>query len=134
MTNLVETKNNAVGWFEIPVSDMARAVKFYETVLDVKFEPYKVGEHEMALFPMTEGRGASGALVYHKEFYKTPKDPKEGVLIYFTSHSGDLTNESRRIDQAGGRVVVPRESIGAHGFIAIFLDSEGNRVALHSRK
>lgn len=124
---------NPVGWFEIPVLEMARAVKFYESVLDVKLELHRMGELDMAWFPMGEGRGASGSLVQHKEWYTPARNTKEGVLIYFTSPSGDLNNELSRIEKAGGRVVVPRESIGEHGFIAVFLDTEGNRVAIHSR-
>ena len=134
MSNTTQATNNAVGWFEIPVTDMQRAMKFYESILGVKLELHKMGELDMAWFPMSDGKGASGSLVQHKEWYKPSPDTKAGVLIYFTSPSGDLTNELSRIDKAGGRVVVPRESIGEHGFIAIFLDSEGNRVALHSMK
>lgn len=122
---------NAISWFEIPVTDMPRAVHFYEQVFGIKLELHANGDHKMAWFPMHDGIGAAGSLVLHPEFYRPSKD---GVLIYFSSPSGDLSNELIRIDPAGGRVVVPKESIGEHGFIAIFLDTEGNRVALHSRK
>ena len=134
MANTAQATSNAVGWFEIPVIDMQRAMKFYEAVLGVKLEFHKMPELDMAWFPMSDGKGASGSLVQNKEWYRPAKDPREGVLIYFMSPSGDLSNELPLIEKAGGRVVIPRKPIGEHGFIAIFLDSEGNRVALHSMK
>ena len=73
-------KNNAVGWFEIPVNDMERAVGFYEKVLDLKMERHKMGLLDMAWFPWQEdGLISPGALVKHLDFYKPSTD---GVLIY----------------------------------------------------
>lgn len=121
---------NPVGWFEIPVTDMARAVKFYEEVLQIKIDVHPFGELEMGWFPGGDGPGASGALVKHKDWYKPTMD---GTLIYFTAHSGDLNIELGRVEKAGGKVWVPRKPIGEYGFIAVFSDTEGNRIALHSR-
>ncbi len=128
---MAEEKGNAVGWFEIPVVDMDRAVKFYETVLDAKLERNMVGEIDMAWFPMVDGKGAAGSLVSHKEWYKPSTD---GTLVYFTAYSGDLDNELSRVETAGGKVLVPKKSIGEYGFMAVVLDTEGNRIALHSMK
>lgn len=128
---MAEEKGNAVGWFEIPVVDMERAMKFYEAVLEVKLSRNQVGEIDMAWFPMQEGKGAAGSLVFHKEWYKPSA---EGVLVYFTAYSGDLDHELARVEAAGGKVLMPKHPIGEHGKIAIFLDTEGNRVALHSMK
>ena len=83
------------------------------------------------MFPMTEGRGASGALVKHDQWYTPSKD---GTLIYFSSPSGDLNKDQSLIEKSGGHVAVPRKSIGEHGFIMVFIDTEGNRVAMHSMK
>ena len=127
---MTEQKGNAVGWFEIPVADMERAMKFYEAVLEVKLERNMVGEIDMAWFPMVEGKGAAGSLVFHKEWY-TPS--QEGTLVYFTAYSGDLSNELSRVESAGGKVLMPKHSIGEYGFMAVVLDTEGNRIALHSR-
>lgn len=128
---MAEEKGNAVGWFEIPVVDMERAMKFYETVLGVTLSRNQVGEIDMAWFPMVEGKGAAGSLVFHQEWYKPSEN---GVLVYFTAYSGDLDHELARVEAAGGKVLMPKHPIGEHGNIALFLDTEGNRVALHSTK
>lgn len=127
---MAEEKGNAVGWFEIPVVDMERAMKFYETVLEVKLERHMVGEIDMAWFQMVDGKGAAGSLVYHKEWYKPSPD---GALVYFTAYSGDLSNELSRVEMAGGKILAPKKAIGEYGFMALVLDTEGNRIALHSR-
>lgn len=125
-------KNNAVGWFEIPVCNMERAMSFYETVLNLKMQRNQMGPLDMAWFPWKEdGLGSPGSLVYHEEYYKPSAD---GVLIYLTAHSGDLANELARVEAAGGKVLQPKTKISdEYGFMALILDSEGNRVALHSR-
>jgi uncharacterized protein len=130
---MAEQKNNAVGWFEVPVADMERAIKFYETVFDIKLERHQLGPLDMAWFPSVEGgSGAQGTLVYHQDFYQPSAD---GVLVYFTAHSGDLSNELNRVEATGGKIVVPRKQISeAYGYMAVILDTEGNRVAIHSRK
>ena len=126
----MELKNNAVGWFEIPVISMARAIRFYETVFEYKLERHQMKEIDMAWFPFADLPGAPGTLVFHKEFYKPSTD---GVLIYLTSPSGDLSNELAKIESAGGKIVVPKTLITEDiGFMAVFIDSEGNRIALHS--
>ncbi len=126
-------KNNVVGWFEIPVNNMERAVKFYEEVLDVKLERHMMGPLDMAWFPMVEnGGGSAGSLVKHPDFYIPSAD---GVLIYLTAHSGDLSNELARVEPAGGKVIQDKKPVSEeYGFMALILDTEGNRVALHSRK
>ncbi|HXH20379.1 MAG TPA: hypothetical protein VNJ07_14985 [Chitinophagales bacterium] len=88
----------------------------------------------MAWFPWADGgAGAAGLLVYNKEWYKP--SASDGVLIYFTAHSGDLANELSRVEQGGGKVVVPKTLIAKDiGYMALFLDTEGNRIAIHSRK
>ncbi len=127
-------KNNAVGWFEIPVVNMERAMKFYETVFGFKLSLHKMGPLDMAWFPWVEGgSGAAGSLVYNKEWYKPSSS--DGVLVYFTAHSGDLNNELAKVEKAGGKIVVPKTQISEdYGYMAVILDTEGNRVSLHSRK
>lgn len=124
-------KHNVVGWFEVPVADMDRAVKFYETVFDFSLHRQKMHELDMAWFPMIEGaEGSMGSLVCNKEFYE-PRD--NGTLVYFTCHSGDLNNELSRVEAAGGKVLQPKTQISPeHGYMAVIHDSEGNRIALHS--
>ncbi len=124
-------KSNPVGWFEIPVTDMARAVKFYETVFGFKIDVKPNVGLEMGWFPWAENAsGAPGALVKHEQWYKPSMD---GTLIYFSAKGDDLSVELGRVEKAGGKVWVQKKPIGDYGFIAVFSDTEGNRIALHSR-
>jgi uncharacterized protein len=129
----MEAQNNIIGWFELPVSDMERAIRFYETVFDITMERHLLGPLDMAWFPYNQkGMGAAGSLVCQPQHY-TPS--KEGVLIYFSSQTGDLADELARIDKAGGKVLMPKTMISPDvGFMSLFIDSEGNRVAIHSMK
>ncbi len=126
---------NVVGWFEIPVTDMERAVKFYEEVFKYKLSRHPMGPLDMAWFPGPEGDdmpGSAGSLVYHKDFYKPSPD---GSLVYFTAPSGDLENELSRVEKAGGKVLIPKKQISPDvGYMGVFLDTEGNRIAIHTRK
>ena len=120
---------NPVGWFEIPVEDMARAKAFYERVFGLSLEEHRMGPNLMAWFPMeTDVTGAAGALVEGGGY--EPSD--RGVLVYFTAP--DLEAALARARDGGGRVITERTGIGEHGFIGIILDSEGNRIGLHSRE
>ncbi len=120
------------GWFEIPVSDMKRAKEFYETVFDIEIQVHQLGETLMGWFPFAkdpEARGASGSLVQNVEFYKPSSD---GVLIYFSSAGIDA--ELGRVEAAGGQVLRGKTQISPEvGYMGLVLDSEGNRIALHSR-
>lgn len=123
-------KNNPVGWFEIPVTDMDRAAKFYETVFDVELTRTTVGQDEMAWFPWDEkAKGATGSLVKtegHEPCHK-------GIRIYFTSP--DASTELGRVESAGGKVVKPKTIITPEiGYCGEFRDTEGNQVAIHSRQ
>jgi uncharacterized protein len=130
---VMEPKHNVIGWFEIPVLNMARAVTFYETVFEIKLERHTLAHMDTAWFPWVEGAtGAGGSLMEATEFFQ-PRD--NGVLIFFTAFSGDLANELSRIPGAGGKIIQPKTLITKEiGYMAIFLDTEGNRIALHSRK
>ena len=124
--------HNPVGWFEIYVQDMPRAVSFYETVLGCKLEslPMPEGSEEMEMmsFPMHENApNAGGALV---KMENVPSGPG-GTLVYFSS--ADCTTEISRVESAGGKVVKEKESIGQYGFIALGLDPDGNMFGLHSQ-
>ena len=127
------SKNNVFGWVEVPVTNMERAIKFYETVFDFKIERHQMGPLDMGWFPyFEEGLGSGGSLVYHSEYYKPSTD---GVLVYFTSRAGDLDVELARVEKAGGKVLQKKTLIAEnYGYMALLIDSEGNRVALHSRE
>ncbi|WP_445382450.1 VOC family protein [Robiginitalea sp. IMCC43444] len=125
-------KQNMVTWFEIPVTDMQRAIKFYEAVFGVAIDLHQMGELEMGWFPSAEGKsGASGTLIRHPDWY-FPSESK-GPLLYFSSE--DVNHELGRVEQAGGKIVVEKRQISPeYGFMGVFIDSEGNRIALHSSK
>lgn len=125
-------KHNVVGWFELPARDLDRAMKFYQTVFGLELERHQMGEMDMAWFPWVENTmGAGGALVRHDSY----KPSADGILVYFTAPSGDLSQELSRVEDAGGKVLLSRRLISEDiGYMAIVLDTEGNRVALHSRK
>jgi uncharacterized protein len=127
----MEISHNIVGWFEIPVTDMDRAIKFYEAVFEVKLTRQQMGGEDMAFFPWVEKTmGAGGGLVHHPEHYTPSAD---GVLVYFTAFSGDVSVELGRVEAAGGKVLLPKKLIAPEvGYMALFLDTEGNRIALHT--
>jgi uncharacterized protein len=129
----MEISHNVVGWFEVPVTNMERAIKFYEAVFQFKLERNQMDLLDMAWFPWVEGsNGAGGSLVFHPEHYKPSTD---GSLIYFTAFSGDLNNELGRVEKSGGKVISGKKLIAeGYGYMALILDTEGNRIALHSRE
>ncbi|NNJ89166.1 MAG: VOC family protein [Eudoraea sp.] len=123
---------NMVGWFEIPVTDMDRAKKFYDTVFNVNIEVQNLNELLMGLFPFANGKmGASGSLVKQADFYHPSNTA--GPLIYFSSK--DVQEQVDRIEKAGGKVLQTKKLISEDiGYMALFIDTEGNRIALHSRQ
>ena len=122
-----------VGWFEIPVMDMDRAVKFYNEVFDIQINVQQFGLTTMGWFPSTNDRmapGSGGSLIYNPEHYK-PSD--QGTLVYF--NCDNLSAELSRIDTAGGEVLRKKTQISPEiGHMALFKDTEGNRVALYSKE
>jgi len=125
----IPSDSNPVGWFEIPVTDMARAKAFYEHVLNVKLQTMNFGPLEMAFFPMRPGTtGAAGALMKGEAF----KPSRQGVQIYFITI--DIDGALQRVQEQGGKVALPKTRIGFFGFIASFEDSEGNRIGLRSQQ
>lgn len=120
---------NPVNWFEIATIDLERAKKFYTEVFKREFTYIEVGETKMHMFnSIPDQNGSGGALVHDKE--NTPS--ADGVMIYFTCE--DVSVEADRIESAGGKLLFPKMSIGEFGFISQFIDTEGNRIGLHSNK
>jgi predicted enzyme related to lactoylglutathione lyase len=117
---------NALTWFEIPTVDLDRALRFYETVLDLKLNKEVFGGTPMAIFPHSESN-AGGALVQDPKRNPSP----DGTLIYLDA-AGKLDACIERVRRAGGTLVSPKTDIGDPGFVAVFRDPEGNVVALHS--
>ncbi len=120
--------NNALNWFEIPASDFDRAVRFYSSVVNSPLKTEDMGPMKMGIFPSEGDTAVSGAVVLG-EFHKPSSS---GTLVYLNANSG-MPAMLERIQQAGGTVLLPRTLINENiGYMAIFSDSEGNTVALHS--
>lgn len=120
---------NAVSWFEIPAKKISRAKKFYESILDIEMIDMDLGtELKMTMFPVEEG-GVGGAICEHKEYYKPSR---EGTLIYLSANP-NLQPVLDKIEKNGGKILQPKTKItDEYGYMAIFQDTEGNRIALHS--
>ena len=121
---------NAINWFDIPSSDFERAKSFYEKVLDTKMETHSMegAGMKMAFFPAEWENGIGGGIAYGPGYEPSDK----GTLVYLNG-GDDLSVPLSRVVDAGGKIVVPKTSLGPNGFMAQFIDSEGNKVAFHSR-
>ena len=120
---------NPVYYFEMPVTDMDRAVAFYQRVFGFAFDRQTVDGYEMAFFPRADDRpGASGALAKGDVY----KPSHTGCIVYFDV---DDIDEVLRLSEAeGAKVLYPKKDIGEAGFVAEIEDSEGNRIALNAMK
>jgi predicted enzyme related to lactoylglutathione lyase len=124
------TFKNAISWFEIPAVDLDRAQKFYEAIFDIKTVPLDMPQLRMRMFPVESPMNIGGALCYAPGFYKP--STTDGPLIYLNANP-DVQNVLDKIESAGGKIVVPKTEISPeYGHMAVFIDSEGNRIALHS--
>jgi len=119
---------NALNWFEIPVLDFARATVFYETILDIEIHIMPHPEYKYGVFPAEINNGqVGGGIVQGEGFEPSTK----GSIIYLNAQP-DLSIALGKVEAAGGKVLMGKTSIGSNGFMAHILDTEGNRVALHS--
>ncbi len=128
----MQKMNNPVGWFEIPVTDMERAITFYQNTLGLSFNRLTLEELDMATMAFDGNAvGISGALVKNEKFYKPGFD--SGVVIYFNCQ--DIGEALQLAQLHGGEVIVPKRQISPeHGYMAVMRDSEGNRIALHANQ
>lgn len=124
------TNQHAISWFEIPTADLDRATKFYETILGITLVPMDMPNFKMRMFPVQDNMtGISGALTYAPDFYQ-PTD--NGTLVYLNANP-DVQLVLDRIEAAGGKILVPKTEISPEiGYMGVFMDTEGNRVALHA--
>jgi predicted enzyme related to lactoylglutathione lyase len=121
---------NAVNWFEIPVTDYQRAKTFYQTILSVSITDMPMPEEnvEYGMFPHdAESQGVGGAIMKMDKMIPST----DGSTVYLNG-GDDLNVALNKVVDAGGKVFIPKMAIGENGFIAQFIDTEGNRVALHS--
>ena len=124
MSDLNSTHNRVV-WFDIPVANLERAMAFYRAVLAVGVEQASFGGVSFGVLEHHDGNG--GCLVPNS----AQITGDAGILVYLNVE-GRIRDALAGTERLGGRVLEPLHAIGAHGFRAIVIDSEGNRVALHS--
>jgi predicted enzyme related to lactoylglutathione lyase len=122
---------NAISWFEIPTTDINRAQQFYENIFGITMMPMDMPNIKMRMFPLDDMMTqVGGALVDSGGFHKA--SATDGPLIYLNGNP-DVQNVLDKVVAAGGSIMVPKTEISPdYGFMAVFIDTEGNRVALHS--
>jgi uncharacterized protein len=120
---------NSINWFEIPVTDFERAKKFYGHITGSELHVENMGPFRMGFLGGGED-GVHGAIVAGEGYSPSEK----GSLIYLNGGE-DLSEMLKKVEEAGGNVVVPKTQITPEiGYFAIFIDSEGNKMAMHSPK
>lgn len=121
---------NAISWFEIPATDLERATKFYEAIFGVTLSALDLQNIKMRMFPIDDMMGVGGALVDSGGFHKPSLT--DGPLIYLNGNP-DLQRVLDKVEDAGGKIMVPKTEISPeYGYMAVIIDSEGNRIGLHS--
>lgn len=120
---------NAINWFEIPVKNIDQAKKFYEAIIGANMQEMEAMGMKSAFFPANMQNGIGGCLIEGQGYEPSAK----GSLIYLNGGE-DLTNVLSKVEAAGGKIVLPKTSLGPNGFMAHFIDTEGNKIGLHSRK
>ncbi|MFZ1694745.1 MAG: VOC family protein [Flavobacteriales bacterium] len=127
----MDSNTNSLNWFEIPATDIKRAKKFYQAIFKIKMEEMEMMGMQMAFFPFAPGTGKANGGLCKSKMHKPSKT--SGPIIYLNADP-DLKTVLGRVTKAGGQVIMPKTSIGENGYMAFFIDSEGNRMALHSNK
>ncbi|MGB5556080.1 MAG: VOC family protein [Flavobacteriaceae bacterium] len=120
--------SNAISWFEIPAKNYERAKKFYNSVLDIEIKDAQMPEGKYGVFPYDNDNNKVGGGLVEMPGYMPSAT---GATVYLNG-GDDLGVPLARVESSGGKVVIPKTDIGENGFMAHFLDTEGNKVALHS--
>ena len=122
---------DAISWFEIPAVDLQRATLFYETIFNTKLNSVDMPNIRMRMFPLEDMMtGIGGAVVDSNGFHRP--SGTEGVLIYLNANP-DVQSILDKVEAAGGQILVPKTPISPeYGFMAVIIDTEGNRIGLHS--
>lgn len=126
----MDSNVNILNWFEVSVSDIARATKFYETIFDIKMgDVVDMMGMKMTFFPYEPMGGKLSGGLCQSDMHKPSAD---GVKIYFNGNP-DLGVALSKVEAAGGKVVMPKTKISDDiGYMAFFIDTEGNNIGLHS--
>jgi predicted enzyme related to lactoylglutathione lyase len=117
---------DAINWFEIPAADFDRAVKFYGDILNRPLRKEIFGGIPNGIFETDDPDAVGGAIVFSEQYQPSTS----GAVVYLNA-GHELDAVLSRVDAAGGRVVLPKTDIGDPGYIALILDTEGNKVGLH---
>ena len=121
---------HAISWFEIPSTDLERATKFYETIFGVQLIAMDTPNIRMRLFPLEDMSGIGGAVVDSGGFHKPSLT--DGPLIYLNGNP-DVQLILDKVEAAGGKIMVPKTEISPeYGYMTVIIDTEGNRIGLHS--
>lgn len=130
----IDEQTNVLTWFEIPVTDIDRAQKFYETILDIKMVNRTDGDDEAVFFPFDPNviQATSGRVtgVLSKSEANSPST--NGTIVYINA-SPNIQTVLDKVEKAGGKVISPKIQIPP-GFIALIIDSEGNKIGLHAEQ
>lgn len=118
---------NLINWFEIPATDFSRAVSFYEAILGLEIKEAEMFGSKMGFFP-TDGTNVSGAIVQGEDYQPST----DGVVAYLNG-GNDLQTVLDKVESNNGKVIVPKTQISPEmGYFGMFIDSEGNKMAIHS--
>lgn len=122
---------NALNWFEIPAADISRAKTFYETIFGISMgNTVEMMGMQMAMFPVNPESGKVGGGLVQSEMHTPSTD---GTSVYLNANESGMQNILDRIESAGGQVAMPKTLIDEQtGYMAFFIDSEGNKVGLHA--
>jgi len=120
---------NLINWFEIPATDFNRAVEFYKGILGVEIQETEMFGTKMCFFP-SDGKNVTGAIVQGKDYNPS----MDGVTLYLNGGE-DLQIVLDKVENYKGKIIVPKTQISPEmGYFAMFIDTEGNKLALHSIK
>lgn len=118
---------NLINWFEIPATDFSRAVSFYKSILGLDIKETQMFGTKMGFFP-TDGKNVSGAIVQGEDY----KPSTDGVIAYLNG-GNDLQNVLNKVENSNGKIIVPKTQISPEmGYFGMFIDTEGNKMAVHS--
>lgn len=118
---------NLINWFEIPATDFSRAVSFYKSILGLEIKETEMFGTKMGFFP-TNGKNVSGAIVQGEDY----KPSTDGVIVYLNG-GNDLQNVLDKVENSKGKIIVPKTQISPEmGYFGMFIDPEGNKIAVHS--
>jgi predicted enzyme related to lactoylglutathione lyase len=121
---------NAISWIEIPATNLDRAQKFYETILNISLTRLELPNIKMRMFPIDDPMSVGGAIVDSGGFHKP--SATDGPLVYLNANP-DVQRALNKVEKAGGKILVPKTQISPeYGYMAVVLDTEGNRIAFHS--